>query len=191
MLNAPRRTNGGNLQSRVWRIEIPTPRSTSRIQAALLRQGFGEHPTSPFSGLDPANRVNAKQDGAQGRNRTTDTAIFSRMLYQLSYLGVLPERSPGRAPVYSEPGASCLAGADKKWTTGQTRGFSQPFDLAGFLAPIRCPADAGPLERSEFELNPLRHPEARAQRASKDARPGPVALRGPRCARPPQDDGLR
>ena len=32
-------------------------------------------------------RVNAKQDGAQGRNRTTDTAIFNRMLYQLSYLG--------------------------------------------------------------------------------------------------------
>ena len=25
--------------------------------------------------------------GAQGRSRTTDTAIFSRMLYQLSYLG--------------------------------------------------------------------------------------------------------
>jgi hypothetical protein len=25
--------------------------------------------------------------GAQGRNRTSDTAIFSRMLYQLSYLG--------------------------------------------------------------------------------------------------------
>ncbi len=28
-----------------------------------------------------------QRDGAQGRNRTTDTAIFSRMLYQLSYLG--------------------------------------------------------------------------------------------------------
>ena len=27
--------------------------------------------------------------GAQGRDRTTDTAIFSRMLYQLSYLGIL------------------------------------------------------------------------------------------------------
>jgi hypothetical protein len=26
-------------------------------------------------------------NGAQGRNRTIDTAIFSRMLYQLSYLG--------------------------------------------------------------------------------------------------------
>ena len=27
-------------------------------------------------------------NGAQGRDRTTDTAIFSRMLYQLSYLGL-------------------------------------------------------------------------------------------------------
>ncbi len=36
------------------------------------------------------NRGRSKPDlrhGAQGRNRTTDTAIFSRMLYQLSYLG--------------------------------------------------------------------------------------------------------
>ena len=30
-----------------------------------------------------------KQDvGAQGRNRTTDTVIFSHVLYQLSYLGI-------------------------------------------------------------------------------------------------------
>ncbi len=35
-------------------------------------------------------------DGAQGRNRTTDTAIFSRMLYQLSYLG-------GREPAGLNP----------------------------------------------------------------------------------------
>jgi hypothetical protein len=34
-----------------------------------------------------------KAHGAQGRNRTTDTAIFSRMLYQLSYLG-MPRREP-------------------------------------------------------------------------------------------------
>ncbi len=33
--------------------------------------------------------------GAQGRDRTTDTAIFSRMLYQLSYLGV-PQNPKGR-----------------------------------------------------------------------------------------------
>ncbi len=47
-------------------------------------------------------------NGAQGRNRTTDAAIFSRMLYQLSYLGVAPAR-PGRAPVYSEAGRACPA----------------------------------------------------------------------------------
>ena len=28
-----------------------------------------------------------REDGAQGRNRTTDTVIFSHVLYQLSYLG--------------------------------------------------------------------------------------------------------
>ena len=28
-----------------------------------------------------------EENGAQGRIRTTDTAIFSRVLYQLSYLG--------------------------------------------------------------------------------------------------------
>ena len=33
-------------------------------------------------------RNGAGRNGAQGRDRTTDTAIFSRMLYQLSYLGI-------------------------------------------------------------------------------------------------------
>jgi hypothetical protein len=28
------------------------------------------------------------KNGAQGRGRTTDTTIFSRVLYQLSYLGM-------------------------------------------------------------------------------------------------------
>ncbi len=35
--------------------------------------------------------------GAQGRNRTTDTVIFSHVLYQLSYLGIRPGRD-GYAP---------------------------------------------------------------------------------------------
>ena len=30
---------------------------------------------------------NEEINGAQGRNRTTDTVIFSHVLYQLSYLG--------------------------------------------------------------------------------------------------------
>ncbi len=34
--------------------------------------------------------------GAQGRNRTTDTAIFNRMLYQLSYLGAAGPANGGQ-----------------------------------------------------------------------------------------------
>ncbi len=37
------------------------------------------------AGKDPAK--SAHGDGAQGRIRTTDTVIFSHVLYQLSYLG--------------------------------------------------------------------------------------------------------
>jgi ADP-ribosyl-[dinitrogen reductase] hydrolase len=36
-------------------------------------------------------------DGAQGRSRTTDTAIFNRMLYQLSYLGPVGSREVAQA----------------------------------------------------------------------------------------------
>ena len=36
-------------------------------------------------------------NGAQGRNRTTDTRIFSPLLYRLSYLG-------SRGPVQSQRG---------------------------------------------------------------------------------------
>ena len=32
-------------------------------------------------------------NGAQGRNRTTDTRIFNPLLYQLSYLGILGRRA--------------------------------------------------------------------------------------------------
>ena len=45
-------------------------------------------------------------DGAQGRDRTTDTAIFSRMLYQLSYLG-MSRRETQERPVYSRGGRLC------------------------------------------------------------------------------------
>jgi hypothetical protein len=51
----------------------------------------GEHCTQDT----PARRIRESielsggvdADGAEGRNRTADTTIFSRMLYQLSYLG--------------------------------------------------------------------------------------------------------
>ncbi len=33
-----------------------------------------------------------RQNGAQSRNRTSDTRIFNPLLYQLSYLGTVSER---------------------------------------------------------------------------------------------------
>jgi hypothetical protein len=52
--------------------------------------------------------------GAQGRNRTTDTVIFSHVLYQLSYLGSRRRRNAGAAETYGHigvPGALCPAPA--------------------------------------------------------------------------------
>ena len=46
--------------------------------------------------------------GAQGRNRTTDTAIFSRMLYQLSYLGA------PQPPLGDDNEAGCLTHARRR-----------------------------------------------------------------------------
>ena len=37
--------------------------------------------------------------GAQGRNRTTDTVIFSHVLYQLSYLGARASRMGSLPPL--------------------------------------------------------------------------------------------
>ena len=45
--------------------------------------------------LDISYLAGLVPNGAQGWNRTSDTAIFSRMLYQLSYLGI---RRAGRRP---------------------------------------------------------------------------------------------
>ena len=61
--------------------------------------------------------------GAQGRDRTTDTAIFSRMLYQLSYLGTSNPRGGLGAGVYSQAGQPCpprfafLSGIARRATT--------------------------------------------------------------------------
>ena len=42
-------------------------------------------------GQTPSNLSILKEDGAQGRNRTSDTRIFSPLLYQLSYLGAMDD----------------------------------------------------------------------------------------------------
>ena len=71
-----------------------------------------------------------QENGAQGRDRTTDTAIFSRMLYQLSYLGTSGHGGLGAA-VYSQAGKPC----PPRFALRATRGAAtqRPKDAA-------CPA---------------------------------------------------
>ena len=75
---------------------------------------------------------------ASGRNRTTDTGIFSPLLYQLSYRGNFwrPETGSNRRPLAWQ--ASVLT----NWTTG-------PFwweQQGSNLWPSACKADALPAE---------------------------------------------
>jgi diketogulonate reductase-like aldo/keto reductase len=57
--------------------------------------------------------------GAQDRNRTSDTRIFSPLLYQLSYLGVRPWfLPPGRDGVKSERGGPVAAPSAARYTLG-------------------------------------------------------------------------
>ena len=44
-------------------------------------------------------------NGAEGQDRTADTTIFNRVLYQLSYLGTrAPNEPSGTLEVYKTPG---------------------------------------------------------------------------------------
>ena len=54
--------------------------------------------------VDESKRTN----GARGRSRTADTAIFSRMLYQLSYpgIGLSGELSAGWSSAYKRQSLS-------------------------------------------------------------------------------------
>ena len=72
--------------------------AVAMLLAPVLPGGAKESAKSPHGrnaeksppGNPVENRSNLLEgNGAQGRNRTSDTAIFSRMLYQLSYLGPL------------------------------------------------------------------------------------------------------
>jgi hypothetical protein len=58
-------------------------------RARLLREAVGLGVGFYFSELRNVltTKIKFMRAGAQGRNRTTDTRIFSPLLYQLSYLG--------------------------------------------------------------------------------------------------------
>jgi hypothetical protein len=56
-------------------------------------------------------------NGAQGRDRTTDTMIFSHVLYQLSYLGTGPADGPKLARVYRKPMRHCPEAQQRKFSS--------------------------------------------------------------------------
>gem|GEM_PF-6548321 len=83
---------------------------------------------------DPSNGSDHGGDGARGRIRTADTAIFSRMLYQLSY--------PGIARPWS--GAAALVGSFRAVhpvfvvsTAGDAIAVAQPLQQIAAGAPAR------------------------------------------------------
>ena len=62
------------------------------------RTPMGDFPLEPESSASANSATfanNSNKNGASGRNRTTDTQIFSLLLYQLSYRGINLWR-PGR-----------------------------------------------------------------------------------------------
>ena len=71
--------------------------------------------------------------GGQGRNRTTDTRIFSPLLYQLSYLAAL--RAPGENP---EGGVLNRPRAGGSSEAGRSQGKTV---FRAALARLHLPAD--------------------------------------------------
>ena len=74
----------------VRRVLVIPARIGRQLRAAARKlNGAGER---SILEPEPARRVGrrrrASKNGAQGRNRTTDTRIFSPLLYRLSYLGM-------------------------------------------------------------------------------------------------------
>ena len=83
-------------------------------------------------------------NGAQGRDRTADTAIFSRMLYQLSYLGPhVAGHAIGWALGPRATGSLALAfltvhPARRHRRTRDAIAFAKPLQQVAILAPARA-----------------------------------------------------
>jgi hypothetical protein len=64
------------------------------LRALTLVLSCTESAAAPGRSLEKI--VEDGKNGAQGRNRTTDTVIFSHVLYQLSYLGMAADHAEQR-----------------------------------------------------------------------------------------------
>ena len=57
--------------------------------------------------------------GAQSRNRTNDTGIFSPLLYRLSYLGLKRDRLAGAGPLATQKGLEPSTSSVTGWHSNQ------------------------------------------------------------------------
>jgi hypothetical protein len=73
-------------QAQLIQTRMAAPSCASRVQTRDIATNEASVVT--------VERNSEKGNGAQGRNRTSDTRIFNPLLYQLSYLG--PEPAMGR-----------------------------------------------------------------------------------------------
>ena len=85
-----------------------TKAANQKLMAKSAMEKLTGNKIVPLKRTGVSYRKNRKEDqnvkrwnGAQGRNRTTDTVIFSHVLYQLSYLGGWRRRGAARA--YKRP----------------------------------------------------------------------------------------
>ena len=85
---------------------------TSRIKPGYTPLKNGRNP--PFLGrLRSSVEASGGANGARGRSRTADTVIFSHVLYQLSYPGIVSQGRQGASArwkrAYGEGVAACPA----------------------------------------------------------------------------------
>ena len=91
--------------------ETPGP-SLSAERGIGMGTARTPHASRPLKTQTGGRRLSAGPltNGAQGRIRTSDTTIFSRMLYRLSYLGTgggASDLRPSRSPVCNEASQPC------------------------------------------------------------------------------------
>ena len=84
---------------RTWNCARAAPRGTEKGDEKATVVGFGvAQPGDELGGRAKIRPIPGHLQNGEGRNRTGDTTIFSRVLYQLSYLAA-PEDGSGAMPL--------------------------------------------------------------------------------------------
>ena len=132
-------------------------------------------PSGDASCTDRSSRTESSQvkalsgNGAQEWNRTTDTAIFSRMLYQLSYLGPAERRLLAHPSIlikrcappcaHASAGSSASSNAGPGCDTGRSASAPDPHPRsAGCRMAHAAPQPAGRVRTYHRRGTPHLHP---------------------------------